>query len=67
MKDTVFFKKAELLLRILPLIHKEEVFALKAGTAINFFVRDRPRLSVDALTQPMHVCEDQAPYGKGVQ
>lgn len=24
-------------------------------------------LSVDALTQPMHVCEDQAPYGKGVQ
>jgi len=24
-------------------------------------------LSVDALTQPMHVCEDQAPYGKRVQ
>jgi len=47
MKDTVFFKQAELLLRILPLIHKEDVFALKGGTAINFFVRDLPRLSVD--------------------
>ena len=47
MKDTVFFRQAELLLRILPLIHKEEVFALKGGTAINFFVRDLPRLSVD--------------------
>ena len=47
MKDTVFFKQAELLLRILPLIYKEGVFALKGGTAINFFVRDLPRLSVD--------------------
>jgi predicted nucleotidyltransferase component of viral defense system len=47
MKDTFFFKQAELLLRILPLIHKEEVFALKGGTAINFFVRELPRLSVD--------------------
>jgi len=47
MKDTVFFKQADLLLRILPLIHKEEVFALKGGTAINFFVRELPRLSVD--------------------
>ena len=47
MKDTVFFRQAELLLRILPLIHKEDVFALKGGTAINFFIRDLPRLSVD--------------------
>ncbi len=47
MKDTIFFKQAELLLRILPLIYKEEVLALKGGTAINFFVRDLPRLSVD--------------------
>ena len=47
MKDTVFFKQAELLLRVLPLIYKEEMFALKGGTAINFFVRDLPRLSVD--------------------
>ena len=47
MKDTVFFRQAKLLLRILPLIHKEDIFALKGGTAINFFVRDLPRLSVD--------------------
>ncbi|MFH1481783.1 MAG: nucleotidyl transferase AbiEii/AbiGii toxin family protein [Pseudomonadota bacterium] len=47
MKDTVFFRQAELLLRILPLIYKEDVFALKGGTAINFFVRDLPHLSVD--------------------
>ena len=47
MKDTVFFKQAELLLRILPLIYKEQEFALKGGTAINFFVQDLPRLSVD--------------------
>jgi predicted nucleotidyltransferase component of viral defense system len=47
MKDTVFFKQAELLLRVLPLIYKEEMFALKGGTAINFFVRNLPRLSVD--------------------
>ena len=43
MRNTVFFKQAELLLRILPLIHKEEMFALKGGTAINFFVRDLPK------------------------
>lgn len=36
-----------LLLRILPHVAKEECFALKGGTAINLFVRDLPRLSVD--------------------
>ena len=56
MRDTVFFRQADLLLRILPLIHKEEAFALKGGTAINFFVQDLPRLSVDIdLTYlPLH-------------
>jgi len=47
MKDTVFFKQAQLILRLLPLIQTEDIFALKGGTAINFFVRDLPRLSVD--------------------
>jgi predicted nucleotidyltransferase component of viral defense system len=46
-KDTVFFRQAELLLRVLPLVNQEEIFALKGGTAINFFLRDLPRLSVD--------------------
>jgi len=45
--DTVYFRQAELLLRILPFIDREAVFALKGGTAINFFVRDLPRISVD--------------------
>jgi predicted nucleotidyltransferase component of viral defense system len=42
-----YFKQAELLLRTLPHIAREEVFALKGGTAINFFWRDFPRMSVD--------------------
>jgi predicted nucleotidyltransferase component of viral defense system len=46
-KDTVFFRQAELVLRVLPSVNEEEVFALKGGTAINFFFRDLPRLSVD--------------------
>src|SRR5271157_5374733 len=47
MNDTAYFRQAELLLRILPFIDREAVFALKGGTAINFFVRDLPRISVD--------------------
>ena len=39
--------QVDLLLRILPFVAKEENFALKGGTAINLFVRDMPRLSVD--------------------
>lgn len=47
MKDTIYFKQAKLLLRAIPLVTQEAVFALKGGTAINFFIRDLPRLSVD--------------------
>jgi predicted nucleotidyltransferase component of viral defense system len=39
--------QVSLLLQILPYVAKEEIFALKGGTAINLFVRDLPRLSVD--------------------
>lgn len=35
------------MVRILPAVSVEECFALKGGTAINLFVRDLPRLSVD--------------------
>jgi hypothetical protein len=35
------------LIRVLPSIAEEACFALKGGTAINLFVRDMPRLSVD--------------------
>ena len=47
MKDSAYFQQVQLLLRMLPLIDREKVFALKGGTAINFFWRDIPRLSVD--------------------
>ena len=47
MRDTIFYRQAELLLRFLPIIHDECIFAIKGGTALNFFVRDLPRLSVD--------------------
>ena len=35
------------MLQLLPLVAMEDCFALKGGTAINLFVRDMPRLSVD--------------------
>lgn len=47
MRRNPFFKQADLLLRLLPHIAAEPEFALHGGTAINFFVRDLPRLSVD--------------------
>jgi hypothetical protein len=43
----IYRRQAALLIRILPLIAEESCFALKGGTAINLFVRDMPRLSVD--------------------
>lgn len=43
----LYRRQVALLIRILPLVAEEESFALKGGTAINLFVRDMPRLSVD--------------------
>ncbi len=40
-------RQVALLVRILPVVAEEAVFALKGGTAINLFIRDLPRLSVD--------------------
>ena len=39
--------QVRLLLGVLPFVAEEKDFALKGGTAINLFVRDLPRLSVD--------------------
>jgi predicted nucleotidyltransferase component of viral defense system len=36
-----------LLLKVLPFVAKEKCFNLKGGTAINLFVRNMPRLSID--------------------
>jgi predicted nucleotidyltransferase component of viral defense system len=46
-KNSIYYKQVQLLLEVLPFVSKEECFALKGGTAINMFVRDMPRLSVD--------------------
>jgi hypothetical protein len=40
-------RQAALLLQLIPFVALETDFALKGGTAINLFVRDMPRLSVD--------------------
>jgi hypothetical protein len=39
--------KVGLLLRIIPILSKEECFAIHGGTAINLFLLDMPRYSVD--------------------
>jgi len=45
--DNPYYGRVQLLMRVLPQVAQETVFALKGGTAINLFVRDMPRLSVD--------------------
>lgn len=46
-KNNLYYKQVRLLVRLLPIVKTEDCFALKGGTAINLFVRDFPRLSVD--------------------
>ncbi len=43
----LYRRQVALLIRTLPLVAEEEEFALKGGTAINLFIRNMPRLSVD--------------------
>jgi len=45
--EKVYRRQVALLLTVLPEVAKEKCFALHGGTAINLFVRDMPRLSVD--------------------
>ena len=42
-----FTEQVRLLVMLLPHVAKQDCFALKGGTAINLFLRDMPRLSVD--------------------
>nr|WP_320015756.1 nucleotidyl transferase AbiEii/AbiGii toxin family protein [uncultured Desulfobacter sp.] len=44
---TPYSDQVHLLVNLLPIVEKQTCFALKGGTAINLFVRDMPRLSVD--------------------
>ncbi len=43
----IYLDTARLLTQGAPLVFVDDTFALKGGTAINLFVRDMPRLSVD--------------------
>jgi hypothetical protein len=45
--NQVYLDSARLLMRVAPLVLVDDTSALKGGTAINFFVCDMPRLSVD--------------------
>jgi len=46
-REAPYYHQVTLLVAVLPLVAEETCFALKGGTAINLFVRDMPRLSVD--------------------
>jgi hypothetical protein len=45
--NEAYREQVRLMLDLLPFIAEESMFSLKGGTAINFFVRELPRLSVD--------------------
>ena len=47
MMDKAYFDTVRLLLESVPIIFETPHFAMKGGTAINLFVQDMPRLSVD--------------------
>ena len=54
--NQLYLDSARLLARVAPLVLGDDTFALKGGTAINLFVRDMPRLSVDLdLVFPDHI------------
>lgn len=42
-----YLDTARLLMQVAPFVFMDGLFALKGGTAINLFIRDMPRLSVD--------------------
>jgi len=45
--NPAYLETARLLTQVAPFVFVDDTFALKGGTAINLFVRDMPRLSVD--------------------
>jgi hypothetical protein len=53
--NQLYIDAARLLIQVAPVVFESGVFALKGGTAINLFIRDMPRLSVDLdLVFPDH-------------
>ncbi|KQX23158.1 nucleotidyl transferase AbiEii/AbiGii toxin family protein [Variovorax sp. Root434] len=63
--NDIYLKTARLLTQVAPFVFADETFALKGGTAINLFVRDMPRLSVDLdLVLPDHTLSRDAALDK---
>jgi len=46
-RSSNYYRQVQLLMQVIPFVAEQECFALKGGTAINLFVRNFPRLSVD--------------------
>ena len=60
--DRHYADTVRLLLSIAPEVFANDIFAMKGGTAINLFVQDMPRLSVDidVVYLPLQTPRDQA-------
>jgi hypothetical protein len=66
MNKEQYIAQVTLLLDCLAVLKDQALFALKGGTAINFFIRDLPRLSVDIdLTFLKSVPRDEAILATG--
>ena len=60
--DKSYADTVRLLLTVAPEVFANDIFAMKGGTAINLFVQDMPRLSVDidVVYRPWQVPREQA-------
>lgn len=60
--DKAYADTVRLLLAVAPDVFANDIFAMKGGTAINLFLRDMPRLSVDidVVYTPWQVPRDEA-------
>jgi len=60
--DKHYADTVRLLLNIAPDVFDNDIFAMKGGTAINLFLRDMPRLSVDidVVYRPWQIPRDKA-------
>jgi Uncharacterized conserved protein len=60
--DKTYADTVRLLLAVTPAVFNNDIFAMKGGTAINLFVQDMPRLSVDidVAYRPWQTKRDEA-------
>lgn len=60
--DRTYADTVRLLLAVTPVVFDGDIFAMKGGTAINLFIQDMPRLSVDidVVYRPWQTQRDEA-------